>query len=70
MAKKITEVQMRVLKAMDPENPEYDPSHRPRGSLERLAKKGLVGGSRKEGWTLTDAGREVLLATRASTVRG
>jgi uncharacterized protein YjhX (UPF0386 family) len=28
----------------------------PRGSLERLAKKGLVEGGRRDGWTLTDKG--------------
>ena len=29
----------------------------PRGSLERLEKKGLVEGNRRDGWTLTDKGR-------------
>ncbi len=28
----------------------------PRSSLERLAKKGLVEGDRRDGWTLTDKG--------------
>ena len=51
---------MRVLRAMDPNDPAYDPDHRPRGSLERLAKKGLVTGGRKEGWELTFTGREAV----------
>lgn len=51
---------MRVLRAMDPNGPDFDPDHRPRGSLERLAKKGLVTGGRKEGWKLTFAGRETV----------
>ena len=51
---------MRVLRAMDPNDPDFDPDHRPRGSLERLAKKGLVTGDRKEGWELTPAGREIV----------
>lgn len=36
----------------------------PRGSLERLAKKGLVEGDRRDGWTLTDKGRLWLRESR------
>lgn len=32
----------------------------PRGSLERLAKKGLVEGDRRRGWALTRRGLEAL----------
>tara|TARA_R110002020_G_scaffold26270_14_gene84873 strand:+ start:12147 stop:12335 length:189 start_codon:yes stop_codon:yes gene_type:complete len=58
---KVTSVQLRVLVAMDPTNKKYDPSHRPRNSLERLAKKGLVFGNKKTGWSLTDKGKMYLL---------
>ena len=56
MKKTVTHTQLRALRALDPNNNSYDPHHRPRGSLERLAKKGLVGGSRKEGWYITAEG--------------
>ncbi len=32
----------------------------PRGSLERLARKGVVEGDRRAGWTLTTKGLRVL----------
>lgn len=54
---KVTPVQLKVLRAMDPTEDSYDPSHRPRNSLERLAKKGLVYGNRKLGWKLTSRGK-------------
>ncbi len=46
---------------MDPTGKGYDPGHRPRGSLERLAKKGLVVGNKKTGWDLTDKGKMYLV---------
>jgi hypothetical protein len=58
--KKVTPVQARAMRALDSRSPAYDPSHRPRGSLERLAKKGLVGGNRKSGWYLTADGEAYL----------
>jgi hypothetical protein len=56
----ITDVQLKVLMALDPEGDSYDPDHRPRNSLERLRKKGLVKGDRKTGWSLTDPGESYL----------
>tara|TARA_Y100001973_G_C5206208_1_gene341683 strand:- start:2375 stop:2587 length:213 start_codon:yes stop_codon:yes gene_type:complete len=56
----VTEVQLRVLKALDSEGDDYDPDHRPRNSLERLKKKGLVHGDKKSGWYLTSSGRSYL----------
>ena len=67
MPKKITAVQMVALRALDPDGDHWNPEHRPRGSLDRLAKKGLVAGGRKEGWILTRAGRAALIAARSST---
>jgi len=58
--KKVTPVQARAMRALDPTSSAYDPHHRPRGSLERLAKKGLVAGNRKDGWYLTHDGYEYL----------
>ena len=56
MRKKIiTATQLKVLLALKPGDT-YDPSHRPRNSLERLRKKGLVSGSRQVGWSLTYEG--------------
>lgn len=66
MAKKITVIQMAALKALDPDGDHWNPDHRPRGSLERLAKKGLVQGGRKKGnWELTPAGIALLRSTPA-----
>jgi Mn-dependent DtxR family transcriptional regulator len=48
----ITEVQKTVLKKMLHEGRSYAP----RSSLERLQKKGLVEGDRREGWVLTRKG--------------
>ena len=50
---KVTEVQRRVLTEL------LDGRRRraPRGSLERLEKKGLVEGDRRSGWALTPKGR-------------
>ena len=45
----ITETQRRVLCRLAVEG---RLTH-PRGSLERLAKKGVVEGDRRDGWTLT-----------------
>lgn len=50
---KVTEVQRQVLQALLHEGR----LRAPRGSLERLAKKGMVEGTRQDGWTLTDKGR-------------
>ena len=50
---KITEVQRGVLLDLLREGR----LQAPRGSLERLGKKGLVEGTRQDGWTLTDKGR-------------
>ena len=50
---KVTEVQRKVLQDLLREGR----LHSPRGSLERLAKKGMVEGTRQDGWTLTDKGR-------------
>lgn len=63
MSKIVTHTQLRALKALDPNNSEYDPHHRPRGSLERLVKKGLVHGCRKTGWNLTAEGEQYLTST-------
>ena len=60
MKKTVTYTQLRALRALDQNNVAYDPHHRPRGSLERLAKKGLVGGDRKTGWHLTVEGEYFL----------
>ena len=49
---KITEVQRKVLHDLLREGRLTSP----RGSLERLAKKGLVEGDRRDGWTLTEKG--------------
>ena len=62
--KTVTPTQLRAMRAMDEKSPSYDPSHRPRNSLERLAKKGLVGGSRKTGWHLTVEGERFLRTCR------
>mgnify|MGYP003627208563 CR=1 FL=1 len=56
----ITAVQLKALEALNLAGDTYDPDHRPRGSLERLRKKGLVGGDRKVGWSLTSAGESYL----------
>ena len=56
----VTAVQLRVLKALDPNDKESDPSHRPRNSLERLRKKGLVVGNKRVGWELTSKGKAYL----------
>ena len=53
---KVTEIQHHVLTLLSQEGR----LQAPRGSLERLAKKGLVEGDRQEGWTLTDKGRRWL----------
>ena len=67
---KVTEVQMRALWALDDRGDGWDPAHRPRGSLERLKKKGLVGGNKKSGWWLTDSGRAFLISEGLKTLRG
>ena len=56
----VTAVQLRALKALDPESKESDPEHRPRNSLERLRKKGLVTGDKRIGWGLTSKGKAYL----------
>ena len=53
--KKVTAIQLAVLRALQP-GETFDPDFRPRSSLERLHKKGLVSGNRKRGWTLTREG--------------
>ena len=62
--KHITQTQLRAMRALDATSPSHDPNHRPRNSLERLAKKGLVGGSRKTGWHLTVEGERFLRTYR------
>ena len=57
--KKVTDTQLRTLKALMP-GETYDETHRPRGSLERLRKKGFVSGSRQRGWYITQAGKDYL----------
>ena len=55
---KVTEVQRGVLMALY-EATRGGHAHLwrgPRGSLERLSKKGLVAGCRKSGWALTAKG--------------
>jgi len=52
----ITDVQKVVLRALA----ESEPRKTPRGSLERLERKGLVTGDRVRGWKLTRHGRDVL----------
>jgi len=66
MAKKVTSIQLFVLEAMDESGSRFDAGHRPRGSLEALKKKGLVGGGRKTGWWLTADGRDWLAASRSA----
>ena len=52
MGIKVTEVQKNVLLGM-----EIGLRYRqPRGSMERLEKKGLVSGDRKTGWMITSSG--------------
>lgn len=58
--RKITPTQLRAMRALDANSLAYDPYHRPRNSLERLVKKGLVGGDRKTGWYLTVEGEHFL----------
>ena len=58
--RKITPTQLRAMRALDANSLAYDPHHRPRNSLERLVKKGLVGGDRKTGWYLTVEGEHFL----------
>lgn len=53
----VTEVQKAVLLGLF-EGVEASP----RGSCERLRKKGLVRGDRKAGWCLTDEGRRYVTA--------
>jgi uncharacterized protein YjhX (UPF0386 family) len=57
---KVTDVQRKVLHDLLREGRLTGP----RGSLERLAKKGLVEGDRRDGWTLTDKGRLWLRESR------
>jgi hypothetical protein len=55
---KVTEVQHGVLMALHEATRDGGASlwRGPRGSLERLCKKGLVAGCRKSGWALTVMG--------------
>ena len=57
--KKVTPIQLAALKALQ-SGIHYDPTHRPKSSLERLRKKGFVMGSKRLGWKLTDAGEAYL----------
>ena len=66
----MTEIQLGVLRALDESSNYWDASYRPRGSLERLRKKGLVRGDKKYGWALTDAGRAYLYSAGIKTLRG
>jgi len=58
----VTEVQLAVLRSMDPLTND-GPTFRPRGSLERLQKKGLVEGNPRQGWQLTLKGWDYLRRT-------
>ena len=58
--KKITEVQALVLESLKDGSPHI----RPRSSLDRLQKKGLVVGNRRTGWVITPAGLRALGDTR------
>ena len=51
----VTQVQLEVLRSMDPRTTD-GPVFRPRRSLERLQKKGLVEGNPRQGWQLTRKG--------------
>lgn len=62
----ITEIQKVVLRSLG----EHEPRKKPRGSLERLERKGLVVGDRHRGWKLTRPGRDVLAGIRASDTDG
>lgn len=57
---KVTEVQRGVLLDLLREGRMQSP----RGSLERLAKKGMVEGTRQEGWALTAKGLRWLKGLR------
>ena len=57
--KKVTPVQLQALIALNP-GAMHNPDHRPRNSLERLRKKGLVSGSKQRGWEITEAGKTYL----------
>ena len=59
--KKVTPTQATALLALLP-GPTFDPKHRPRNSLERLKKKGLVTGDRKKGWSISEEGKAFLEA--------
>tara|TARA_R100001244_G_scaffold132032_2_gene106640 strand:+ start:500 stop:694 length:195 start_codon:yes stop_codon:yes gene_type:complete len=58
----VTEVQLAVLRSMDPRTNNV-PTFRPRRSLERLQKKGLVEGNTRDGWQLTLKGWDYLRRT-------
>ena len=57
---KVTERQNQVLEALLIEGR----LRSPRGSLERLEKKGLVEGNRRDGWTLTEKGSRWMASLR------
>ena len=57
--KKVTPTQATALLALLP-GPTFNPKHRPRNSLERLKKKGLVAGNRKKGWSISEEGKAFL----------
>jgi ribosomal protein S19E (S16A) len=58
----VTPVQLAVLRSMHPSSTE-GPTFRPRRSLERLQKKGLVEGNPRQGWQLTRKGWDYLRRT-------
>ena len=58
---KVTEVQLEVLRGLLLSSGR---ATSPRGSPERLEKKGLVEGSRREGWALTPKGLHWLASLR------
>jgi hypothetical protein len=55
---KVTQVQRNVMLGMLPSERQRSP----RGSMERLEKKGLVEGNRRDGWKLTPRGRAYIHA--------
>lgn len=57
--KKVTPTQLAALRALQP-GESFDPTHRPKSSLEKLRKKGFVVGSKRLGWKLTTDGEDYL----------
>jgi len=54
--RKITSLQATVLRDIA----QHGSALKPRGTLQRLEKKGLVYGNRRTGWSLTSSGKQWL----------